>query len=65
MSTIGPGAVIKAETLEKFFLASQAQIQYLQDEYAPILANNKFNTTKSKRFRALQKNTSGLPLPLC
>ena len=32
LSTIEPGTIITAETLEQFFLINQAQIQYLQDE---------------------------------
>lgn len=60
LSTIEPGTIITAETLEQFFLINQAQIQYLQDEYASILVNSQFDTTTSKLFRALQKNTSGL-----
>ena len=53
--TRNPGTVITAETLEQFILINQAQIQYLQDEYASILVNSQFNTSTSKRFRALQK----------
>uniref|UniRef100_A0A8W8K9C7 Uncharacterized protein n=1 Tax=Magallana gigas TaxID=29159 RepID=A0A8W8K9C7_MAGGI len=60
LSTIEPGTKISSETLEQFFLINQAQIQYLQDEYASILVNSQFDSTTSKLFRALQKNTSGL-----
>ena len=60
LSTIEPGTIITAETLVQFFLINQAQIQYLQDEYASILVNSQFDTLTLKLFRALQKNTSGL-----
>lgn len=60
LSTIEPGTKISSETLEQLFLINQAQIQYLQDEYASILVNSQFDSTTSKLFRALQKNTSGL-----
>ena len=42
----------------RWFLINEAQIQYLQDEYASILVKSQFDTTRSKLFRALQKDTS-------
>lgn len=60
LSTIEPRTKISWETHEQFFLINQAQIQHLQDEYASFLINRQFDSTRSKLFRALQKNTSRL-----
>ena len=60
LSTIEPGCLVTPELLEELFLVNTAQIKYLQDEYASILVNSQFDTSTSKLFRALQKNTSGL-----
>ena len=57
LSTIEPGTIITAETLEQFFLINQAQIQYLQDEYASILVNSQFDTTTSELFFLHYKRT--------
>ena len=57
LSTIEPGTVITAKTLEQFFLINQAQIQYLQDEYASILVNSQFDTTTSELFFLHYKRT--------
>lgn len=35
-------------------------MQYLQDEYASILVNSHFDSTTSKLFRTMKKNTFGL-----
>lgn len=43
-----------------YFLINQAQIQYLQDEYASILVNSHFDSTTLKLFRAMKKNNFGL-----
>lgn len=42
------------------FWINQAHMQYLQDEYASILVNSHFDSTTSKLFRAMKKNTFGL-----
>jgi hypothetical protein len=60
LTTIQPDSPISQKTLEDLFLINHAQIKYLQDEYASILVNSQFDSSTSKIFRALQKNTAGL-----
>ena len=50
---------LKQETLDNLFLIQNAQIKYLQEEYAALLVNGQFDASTAKIFRSLQKNTSG------
>ncbi|KAJ8030285.1 hypothetical protein HOLleu_26650 [Holothuria leucospilota] len=46
--------------LAQIIKIQQAQIKYLQDEYANLVVQSKFDKTTSQTFRSLQRNTSGL-----
>jgi hypothetical protein len=48
------------DKLTQLVRAQQAQIKYLQDEYANLIVQGKFDKQTSQTFRALQKHTSGL-----
>lgn len=60
LTTLKPGSTLQQETLEQLFIVNQAQLKYLQDEYAAILVNSQFDSSTSKLFMALQRNTSVL-----
>ena len=46
--------------LKQLFSIQVAHIRYLQDEYATLVVQGKFNKQTSHLFRSLQKNTAGL-----
>lgn len=50
---------VDQQTLDNLFLIQQAQIKYLQEEFAALLVNGQFDTSTAKIFRSLQRNTSG------
>lgn len=60
LSTIEAGQSITQDTLDQFMVIFNAQCKYLQDEFAAILVNGQFDSSTSRLFRALQRNTSGL-----
>ena len=48
------------QILTNIIKVQQVQMHYLQDEYASLIVQGRFDKATSQTFKALQKNTSGL-----
>ena len=46
--------------LESIFKVTMAQMKYIQDEYAGLLVQGTFDSTTSKLFKSMQKNSTAL-----
>ena len=60
LGTLSPGKLLTLDDYNHLYHVHLAHIRFLQDEYAALVVQGKFNPDTAQLFRAIQTNTSGL-----